>query len=69
MIEKYMNGTILPERKQMEERMFNANLIDKFLAENPQLRLAKPGSPGPDSLPSTKIPLDAAPGTSVSKSK
>jgi penicillin-binding protein 2 len=41
MIEKYLRGYITPERIHIQERMFKANLTDKFLANNPRF---KPGA-------------------------
>ncbi len=61
MIEKYLKGAIDPSRKPMEERMFKANLIEKFL-KNKELEAAAAALPQPtvrDTLPDPKgIPSD-----------
>jgi penicillin-binding protein 2 len=59
MIEKYLRGYILPERKAVEDRMKNANLVNKTLATVPISKLKD----GPlDSLPKANMPLDENPG-------
>jgi penicillin-binding protein 2 len=65
MIEKYLNRSIDEARKPLEERMFQANLIAKFLADNPQLRATPTEKPTSrrDSLPSPNVPQDAPEGT------
>ena len=65
MIEKFINDSIAPARKYLEERMFTSNLTDRYLemvqkaAE--KLEKAKP-APG-DKVPD--IPTDEAPGKPV----
>ncbi|MBK8557676.1 MAG: penicillin-binding protein 2 [Lewinellaceae bacterium] len=65
MIEKYLNRSIRPERLPMEERMFKANLIDKYLANHPVARI-QPERTAPvrkDTLPKPEeIPSDAPEG-------
>ncbi len=56
MIEKYLRGYILPERKALEDRMTNANLLDKALAAVPMAR--QKGDVVRDTLPKTTLPLD-----------
>ena len=60
MIEKYLRGYILPERKALEEKMHNANLLDKALAAIPLAK--RKGDAVIDSLPKTNMPLDVKPG-------
>ncbi|MCB0531621.1 MAG: penicillin-binding protein 2 [Lewinellaceae bacterium] len=64
MIEKYLNDSIAPSRKHMEERMFNANLTDKYL-ENIRRAAAKveKAKPAPE-LPSPDVPTDEPPAKS-----
>jgi hypothetical protein len=64
MIEKYLNDSIAPARKYMEERMFNANLTDKYL-ENIRKAAAKveKAKPAPE-LPSPDVPTDEPPAKS-----
>ncbi len=59
MIEKYLNDTIATARLPMQERMFNGNLIDKYL-ENIQRAAAKveKADTRRDSLPSPNVPSD-----------
>ena len=38
MIERFLNDTIADNRKYIEERMVNANLIDKFLKNKPTVK-------------------------------
>ncbi len=59
MIEKYLNDTIATARLPMQERMFNGNLIDKYL-ENIQRAAAKVEKTDTrrDSLPSPNVPSD-----------
>jgi penicillin-binding protein 2 len=61
MIEKYMNGYIKPDRIPMQERMFKANLIDKFLANNPKFKPLAAGLPAPET-PETPAPADTPEG-------
>jgi hypothetical protein len=42
MIEKYINDTIATERLAIEERMKNANLIDKYLANKSGAEIRAP---------------------------
>jgi penicillin-binding protein 2 len=61
MIEKYLKGNIAPERLPLEERMIQANLIDKVLANRPKIatRAKQPPAAGRDSLPNpTEVPSD-----------
>lgn len=62
MIEKYLRGSILPERKHMEERMINANLINKYL-ENKRVAAIKESLPPTprDTLPRPEEVTDDAP--------
>lgn len=63
MIEKYLKGSIAPERKHIEERMFKGNLIAKFLADTQLDSVPPPISR--DTLPNpAKIPSDV-PGNSI----
>lgn len=60
MIEKYLNDTIAADRKHIEERMINANLIEKFL-HNKAIAQARAGIPKPkrDTLPDpSEVPAD-----------
>ena len=59
MIEKYLNDTIATARLPMQERMFNGNLIEKYL-ENIQRAAAKVEKVDTrrDSLPSPNVPSD-----------
>jgi len=58
MIEKYFHDTIATDRKPMQERMAQANLIEKFLASRPVVKKPIP-VPSRDSLPDPKnIPSD-----------
>jgi penicillin-binding protein 2 len=59
MIEKYLRGYILPERKAVEDRMKNANLVKNALAAVPMVKMKE--SPI-DSLPKANMPLDENPG-------
>jgi penicillin-binding protein 2 len=56
MIEKYLRGYILPERKALEEKMTKANLLDKALAATPMAK--QKGDVVRDSLPKANVPLD-----------
>jgi penicillin-binding protein 2 len=60
MIEKYLTGTVRPERKPMEEKMFKANLIEKFLkGKEAEEKAALLPVPVRDSLPKAEgIPSD-----------
>lgn len=55
MIEKYLNDSIAPDRKHIEERMAKANLIEKFIASQKQetIDAARP-APARDTLPDPK---------------
>jgi penicillin-binding protein 2 len=72
MIEKMLNDTIATERLPIEERMINANLTAKILANRAQEKIqAKLPQPKPDSLPDpAKVPIEVPdaiqPGTSTS---
>lgn len=58
MIEKYLNDTIATSRKHLEDRMFNANLTDKYL-ENIRRAAAKVDKPKQaPALPSPNVPTD-----------
>ena len=71
MIEKMLNDTIATERLPIEERMVNANLTAKILANRAQEKIqAKLPVPTPDSLPDpaklpTEVPDAIQPGTST----
>lgn len=71
MIEKMLNDTIATARLPIEERMVNANLTAKILANRAQEKIqAKLPKPMPDSLPDpakvpTEVPEAIQPGTSA----
>ncbi|MCC7464710.1 MAG: penicillin-binding protein 2 [Saprospiraceae bacterium] len=71
MIEKMLNDTIATARLPIEERMINANLTAKILANRAQEKIqAKLPKPTPDSLPDpakvpTEVPDAIQPGTST----
>jgi penicillin-binding protein 2 len=59
MIEKYLKGRIAPERLPLEERMIQANLIDKVLANRPKIAGRPNQPPVRDSLPNPiEVPSD-----------
>ena len=68
MIERFLNDTIADNRKYIEERMVNANLIDKFLKNKPTVKTSVKASapkksepaPEPVEIPSDQ-PESAAP--------
>lgn len=60
MIERYLRGYILPERKALEEKMHQANLLDNALAAIPLAK--RKGNVAIDTLPKANMPLDEKPG-------
>jgi hypothetical protein len=61
MIEKYIKRSIAPERLPLEEKMVNANLIGKVLANRPKIaeQPARPPVARRDSLPNPdEVPSD-----------
>ncbi len=71
MIEKLLNDTISTERLAIEERMINADLTSKILANRAQEKIqAKLPKPRPDSLPDpAKIPTEIPDAVSPKDSK
>jgi penicillin-binding protein 2 len=67
MIEKYINRSIRPERLYLEERMFKANLIDKYLANKERAKIAskkpQPQKPAPDLPKPDNKPITPRTGT------
>ena len=69
MIEKYLNETIAPDRKKVEERMFQADLFVKHPDYNKMLEKMEaakrtPVAPRQEDLPDpTTIPSDVPEGT------
>ncbi len=62
MIEKYLNDTIADSRKYLEERMLNANLVEKYLQNRRQAALKPQTRPTAPALPSPNVPTDEPPG-------
>jgi penicillin-binding protein 2 len=61
MIEKYLNGTIRPDRIAVETKMMKANLVDKYLAEAYGIQKPRPGNednrdPAPATMPGDTLP-------------
>jgi penicillin-binding protein 2 len=57
MIEKYLRGYIVPERKHLEERMFKSNLTDKILAQRAAIK-AKLEAAKRDTVADNNLPVD-----------
>ena len=60
MIEKYLKGSIAPDRQHMEVRMKSSNLIDKFLkSQQKEIESANRPAPPRDTLPAPQdVPTD-----------
>lgn len=75
MIEKYLNDTIATSRLYMQERMYQANLIDKYLAniKRAAARVEKANAPreelpSPDNIP-TDEPVGKSPATTSTEER